>query len=81
MRTLIKNGTIVNADATTQADVLIDGEAIVMIGTDLEATADRTIDAAGKWVIPGGIDVHTHMPVTVYPPAGCRADGVGERLR
>src|SRR6187399_3400738 len=61
MRTLIKNGTIVNADATTQADVLIDGEAIVMIGTDLEATADRTIDAAGKWVIPGGIDVHTHM--------------------
>src|SRR6187399_1601220 len=61
MRTLIKNGTIVNADATTQADVLIDGEAIALIGTDLEATADRTIDAAGKWVIPGGIDVHTHM--------------------
>src|SRR6187455_3864433 len=61
MRTLIKNGTIVNADATTQADVLIDGEAIALIGTDLEATADRTIDASGKWVIPGGIDVHTHM--------------------
>ena len=32
-----------------------------MIGTDLEATADHVIDAAGKWVIPGGIDVHTHM--------------------
>jgi dihydropyrimidinase len=61
MRTLIKNGTIVNADATSKADVLIDGEKIAMIGSDLEATADRTIDASGKWVVPGGIDVHTHM--------------------
>jgi dihydropyrimidinase len=61
MRTLIKNGTIVNADASNRADVLIDGETIEMIGTDLPATADRTVDATGKWVIPGAIDVHTHM--------------------
>ncbi|MBA3688790.1 MAG: dihydropyrimidinase [Chloroflexi bacterium] len=61
MRTLIKNGTIVNADATTQADVLVDGETIALIGSDLTATADRTVDASGKWVIPGAIDVHTHM--------------------
>lgn len=61
MRTLIKNGTVVNADATTRADVLVDGEKIALIGSDLAATADRTIDAGGKWVIPGGIDVHTHM--------------------
>ncbi len=61
MRTLIKNGTIVNADSTSRADVLVDGETIAMIGTDLAATADRTIDASGKWVIPGAIDVHTHM--------------------
>ena len=61
MRTLIKNGTIVNADATTRADVLVDGEQIATIGTDLEAGADRVIDATGKWVVPGGIDVHTHM--------------------
>ncbi len=61
MRTLIKNGTIVNADATTRADVLVDGETIALIGTDLAATADRTVDASGKWVIPGAIDVHTHM--------------------
>jgi dihydropyrimidinase len=61
MRTLIKNGTIVNADATTQADVLVDGEKIALIGSDLPASADRTVDAAGKWVIPGAIDVHTHM--------------------
>ena len=48
----------------TAADVLIDGETIAQIGRDLAAagvTADETIDAAGKYVIPGGIDVHTHM--------------------
>jgi len=61
MRTLIKNGTVVNADSTTRADVLVDGETIAMIGSDLAATADRTVDASGKWVIPGAIDVHTHM--------------------
>jgi dihydropyrimidinase len=61
MRTLIKGGTIVNADATTKADVLIDGETIALIGSDLSVPADRTIDAARKWVIPGAIDVHTHM--------------------
>ncbi len=61
MRTLIKGGTIVNADATTAADVLVDGERIALIGESLDVRADRTIDASGKWVIPGAIDVHTHM--------------------
>ena len=61
MRTLIKGGTIVNADATTPADVLVDGEKIALIGQELDVTADRTIDANGRWVIPGAIDVHTHM--------------------
>ncbi len=61
MRTLIKGGTIVNADATTVADVLVDGERIALIGADLDLQADRTVDATGKWVIPGAIDVHTHM--------------------
>src|SRR5205814_5642117 len=61
MRTLIKGGTIVNADATSRADVLVDGERIALIGEDLNVTADRSVDASGKWVIPGAIDVHTHM--------------------
>ncbi|CAN5828374.1 dihydropyrimidinase [soil metagenome] len=61
MRTLIKGGTVVNADASTSADVLVDGETIALIGTDLDAAADRTIDASGKLVVPGAIDVHTHM--------------------
>ena len=63
MRTLIANGTVVTAEGSYPADVLVDGERIARIGADLgaEATVDETIDATGKYVIPGGIDVHTHM--------------------
>ncbi|ROS29520.1 dihydropyrimidinase [Rathayibacter sp. PhB127] len=69
MKTLITNGTVVNATGTAIADVLIDGETIAavlapgstLLGFDLAANVDRVIDAAGKYVIPGGIDAHTHM--------------------
>jgi dihydropyrimidinase len=64
MRTLITDGLIVTAEGSQAADVLIDGETIAAIGADLAGaglTADETIDARGRWVIPGGIDVHTHM--------------------
>jgi dihydropyrimidinase len=64
MRTLITNGTIVTAEGSQSADVLIDGETIAAIGSGLAAaglTADDTIDASGKLVIPGAIDAHTHM--------------------
>jgi dihydropyrimidinase len=64
MRTLITNGTIVTATGSTVADVLIEDETIAAIGdglTDRGMTADETIDASDKYVIPGGIDVHTHM--------------------
>jgi dihydropyrimidinase len=69
MKTLIKNGTVVNATGTGQADVLIDGETIAavlapgstLLGFDLERNVDTVVDAAGKYVIPGGIDAHTHM--------------------
>ncbi len=64
MRTLITNGIIVGADGSTAADVLIEDEIIAAIGSDLGATgltADQSIDAAGRYLIPGGIDVHTHM--------------------
>jgi len=63
MRTLISGGTIVTAEGSYPADVLVDGERIVQIGQGLAATvsADETIDASGRYVIPGGIDVHTHM--------------------
>ena len=64
MRTLITNGLVVTADASTPADVLVDGETIALIGTGLAGrgvTADATIDATGRYIVPGGIDVHTHM--------------------
>ncbi len=66
MRTLITNGTVVNAHGSTQADVLVEGEQIVLVGrglagSDAAANVEATIDASGKYVIPGAIDVHTHM--------------------
>lgn len=67
--TLITGGTVVSATGRTAADVLIDGEKVVgllqpgsvLLGTDLAESADTVIDATGKYVIPGGIDAHTHF--------------------
>lgn len=69
MKTLIAGGTVVNSTGTGLADVLIDGETIAavlapgstLVGFDVAANVDRVIDATGKYVIPGGIDAHTHM--------------------
>ena len=61
--TLITNGTVISATGAVTHDVLVDGERIVALrapGT-LSVTADRVVDASGKYVVPGGIDVHTHM--------------------
>lgn len=61
MSTLIKNGRIVTADQDYAADIYIERDTITMIGAALPQQADTVIDAKGKYVIPGGIDVHTHM--------------------
>ena len=61
MKTLIRNGRIVTAVDDYKADVLVEDEVVSLIGAKLEMEADLVIDAAGKLVIPGGIDPHTHM--------------------
>ncbi|MBM4434954.1 MAG: dihydropyrimidinase [Chloroflexi bacterium] len=58
---LIEGGTVVTATDTYRADVLIDGEKVAAVGKDLKAAGAKRIDASRKYVIPGGIDVHTHM--------------------
>ncbi len=59
MSRVIKGGTIVTADLSYQADILIDGGIITAIGKDL--TGDEPIDASGCYILPGGIDPHTHL--------------------
>ena len=67
MTTLIKGGTVVSATGADRAEVLIDGEqveAVLRPGSDIAAAAEQgaeVIDAAGRLVVPGGVDVHTHM--------------------
>ncbi len=59
MSKAIRNGTIVTADRTWKADVLVKGDRIVAIGPDLHG--DHDLDATGCYVMPGGIDPHTHL--------------------
>jgi dihydropyrimidinase len=61
MRTLIRHGTIVTAADLYRGDVLIEDDRISVIGARLDIEADRTIDATDKYVLPGGVDVHTHL--------------------
>jgi dihydropyrimidinase len=59
---LIQGGTVVNADHAFKADVLTQNGKIVTVGLDLQAPAGTTVvDAGGQYVMPGGIDPHTHM--------------------
>ena len=61
MSTLIRNGHIFTAVDNYTADILVDDGKIKAIGTDLAADPERTVDASGKYVIPGGVDPHTHL--------------------
>jgi dihydropyrimidinase len=61
MKKVIRGGTVVTAADTYRADVLIEGERVTAIGSELEANGAEEIDATGCYVLPGGIDPHTHL--------------------
>ena len=66
MQTLIKNGTLITASETYQADILIEGETILQIGRNLQSPNAETIDAQGKMIFPGGVDPHTHFDLPMF---------------
>ena len=68
MRTIIKDGTLVLDQGTTQGDLLLEGEKIAAVGGRIEGQPnDVVIDASGMYVMPGGIDAHTHMQLVSHP--------------
>jgi dihydropyrimidinase len=78
--TLIKNGTVVTAERSFAADILIDGEKIRDIASALPAEqAGRIIDAAGMLLLPGGIDVHTHLDMPFGGTTSCDDFETGTR--
>lgn len=85
--TLIRGGTVISATGRGTADVLIDGERIAavldpsstVLGAHLASGVDRVIDATGKYVIPGGVDPHTHMQMPFGGTVGCDTFETGTR--
>ncbi|HSB03265.1 MAG TPA: dihydropyrimidinase [Anaerolineales bacterium] len=63
---LIKNGTLITASETFEADILIEAEKISLIGKDLQHPNAEVIEARGKLVMPGGIDPHTHFDLPMF---------------
>jgi dihydropyrimidinase len=61
MSILIKGGRVITAADDYVADVYVEDERISLIGESLDQPADKVIDAIGKYVLPGGVDPHTHL--------------------
>ncbi len=66
MATLIKNGTLITASETFQADILIENETISQIGKNLQHPSADIVDAAGKLILPGGVDPHVHLDLPMF---------------
>jgi dihydropyrimidinase len=66
MPTLIRNGTLITASETYKADILIENEQITEIGKDLQHPSAKTVDATGKFILPGGVDPHTHFDLPMF---------------
>ncbi len=67
MRILLKNGTVVTENGSIVADVLIEGEKILAIGTGFSSSADtKVVDVSGKLILPGGVDAHVHLDLPMF---------------
>ena len=66
MATLIKDGTLITASETFEADILIEGEQIELIGKNLGHPNAEIVEAAGKLIMPGGIDPHVHLDLPMF---------------
>ncbi|MDP2995358.1 MAG: dihydropyrimidinase [Anaerolineales bacterium] len=66
MATLIKSGTLVTAEETFSADILVEGEKILQIGPNLQVTEAEVVDATGKMILPGGVDPHVHLDLPMF---------------
>jgi dihydropyrimidinase len=66
MAILIKNGTLITASETYQADILIEGDKISLIGQNLTHPNAEVIDAQGKYILPGGVDAHVHLDLPMF---------------
>src|SRR5690242_9535257 len=66
MAILIKNGTLITASETFEADMLVEGETISQIGKNLQHPNAEVIDATGKLIMPGGIDPHVHLDLPIF---------------
>ena len=63
---LIKSGTLITHEGSYRADLLIEGEKIIRVGTDLASPGAEVVDARGKLVMPGGVDPHTHFDLEMF---------------
>lgn len=66
MTTIIKNGTLITAEGSFQADLLIEEEKIVQVGPGLQAPGAEVVDASGRLIMPGGIDPHVHLDLPMF---------------
>ena len=67
MKTIIRGGTIISASDECEADILVENEKISMIGTDLPTEGiDQIVEAQGRFILPGGIDPHTHFDLPMF---------------
>jgi dihydropyrimidinase len=65
-KTLLKSGTLITANESIRADLLIAGEKIEAIGVDIEKAGCEIVDITGKFIMPGGIDPHTHLDLPMF---------------